>query len=102
MESPWKGDLATNRHTPYRDSTARPVFAGGKVATGFSGTCRDEQSEILAARWQAPEASVFARHCAGQRVFDGVPARAVVHRSRSSGHRRISREPGRENRCSHN
>jgi hypothetical protein len=46
-----KGDLVTNQHTPYRDSTARPVFAGGEVATGFSGTCRDDQSESLAPRW---------------------------------------------------
>jgi hypothetical protein len=26
------------------------------------------------------EASVFARHCAGQRIFDGVRERAAVHR----------------------
>jgi hypothetical protein len=32
---------------------------------------------------RAAEASVFARHCAGYRIFDGVPARAAVHRSSS-------------------
>ena len=59
MESPWKGDLATNRHTPYRDSTARPVFAGGKVATGFSGTCRDEQSEVFGSSLAGPRSISF-------------------------------------------
>ena len=46
-QSPWKGDLVTNQHTPYRDSTARPVFAGREVTTGFSGTYRDDQSEVF-------------------------------------------------------
>jgi hypothetical protein len=46
-ESPWKGDLVTNQHTSYRNSAARPVFAGDEVTTGFSGTCRDEQSEVF-------------------------------------------------------
>ena len=27
-EGTWKGDLVTNQHTPYRNSAARPVFAG--------------------------------------------------------------------------
>jgi hypothetical protein len=46
-EGAWKGDLVTNQHTPYRDSTARPVFAGREVTTGFSGTYRDDDSEVF-------------------------------------------------------
>jgi hypothetical protein len=46
-ESRWKGDLVTNQHTPYRDSTARPVFGGREVTTGFSGTYGDDQSEVF-------------------------------------------------------
>jgi hypothetical protein len=45
--SSWKGDLVTNQHTPYHDSAARPVFAGREVTTGFSGTYRDDQSEVF-------------------------------------------------------
>jgi hypothetical protein len=43
----WKGDLVTNQHTPYRDSLARPVFAGREVTTGFSGTYGDDESEVF-------------------------------------------------------
>jgi hypothetical protein len=43
----WKGELLTNQHTPYRDSTARPVFAGREVATGFTGTYQGDQSEVF-------------------------------------------------------
>jgi hypothetical protein len=43
----WKGDLVTNQHTPYRDSMARPVFGGREVTTGFSGTFRDDGSEVF-------------------------------------------------------
>ena len=43
----WKGGLVTNQHTPYHDSTARPVFAGREVTTGFSGTYRDDNSEVF-------------------------------------------------------
>ena len=46
-EGSWKGDLVTNQHTPYRDPTARPVFGGREVTTGFSGTWRDDQSEVF-------------------------------------------------------
>ena len=42
-----KGDLVTNQHTPYRDPTARPVFGGREVTTGFSGTFRDDRSEVF-------------------------------------------------------
>jgi hypothetical protein len=44
----WKGDLVTNQHTPYHDSMARPVFGGREVTIGFSGTFRDDQSEVFA------------------------------------------------------
>jgi hypothetical protein len=43
----WKGDLVTNQHTPYRDGTARPVFGGREVTTGFSGTFQADQSEVF-------------------------------------------------------
>jgi hypothetical protein len=46
-ESRWKGDLITNQHTTYRDSSARPVFAGREVTTGFSGTYGNDQSEVF-------------------------------------------------------
>ena len=46
-EGTWKGELVTNQHTPYRDSPARPVFAGREVTTGFSGTYRDDHSEVF-------------------------------------------------------
>ena len=55
----WKGDLVTNQHTPYRDSTARPVFAGREVTTGFSGTCRDEQSEVFGSSLASPRSISF-------------------------------------------
>lgn len=42
----WKGDLVTRQHTPYRDPAARPVFAGHEVTTGFSGSYRDDGSEV--------------------------------------------------------
>ncbi|MFH1343496.1 MAG: GrlR family regulatory protein [Pseudomonadota bacterium] len=43
----WKGDLVTNQHTRYHDPTARPVFAGREVTTGFTGTWRDDCSEVF-------------------------------------------------------
>jgi hypothetical protein len=46
-ESSWKGDLVTNQHTPYRDPAARPVFGGREVTTGFSGSFRDDTSEVF-------------------------------------------------------
>jgi hypothetical protein len=46
-EATWKGELVTNQHTPYRDSAARPVFAGREVTTGFSGTYRGGESEVF-------------------------------------------------------
>jgi hypothetical protein len=46
-EGTWKGDLVTNQHTPYRNGTARPVFAGREVTTGFSGTYGGDNSEVF-------------------------------------------------------
>jgi hypothetical protein len=46
-EGNWKGQVVTNQHTPYHDPTARPVFAGREVTTGFSGTYRDDRSEVF-------------------------------------------------------
>jgi hypothetical protein len=46
-EGRWKGDLVTNQHTRYRDPTARPVFGGREVTTGFSGSFRDDTSEVF-------------------------------------------------------
>ena len=46
-EDTWKDDLVTNQHTPYRDPTARPVFGGREVTTGFSGSYRDDRSEVF-------------------------------------------------------
>ena len=44
----WKGDLVTNQHTPYRDtSLARPLFDGREVTSGFSGTFGDGDSEVF-------------------------------------------------------
>ena len=43
----WKGEVVTNQHTPYQDPTARPVFGGRKVTTGFSGTFGDDRSEVF-------------------------------------------------------
>jgi hypothetical protein len=46
-EGSWKGEVLTNQHTPYRDPTARPVFGGREVTTGFSGTWQDDRAEVF-------------------------------------------------------
>jgi hypothetical protein len=43
----WKGELATNQHTPFADSFVRPLFGGKEVTSGFSGTYRDEEAEVF-------------------------------------------------------
>jgi hypothetical protein len=43
----WKGDLVTNQHTPYRESTAIPLFGGREVTSGFSGTYTDDGAEVF-------------------------------------------------------
>ena len=47
-DSTWKGELLTQQHTPYGESSARPVFAGREVSTGFSGTFANDRSEVFA------------------------------------------------------
>jgi hypothetical protein len=43
----WKGQLATNQHTPFPDRSVRPLFGGQEVTTGFSGTFEDDSSEVF-------------------------------------------------------
>jgi hypothetical protein len=43
----FKGGLVTRQHTPYPDLSARPVFAGREVTTGFSGTYSDDWAEVF-------------------------------------------------------
>jgi hypothetical protein len=43
----WKGGLVTRQHTPYRDVSVRPVFAGYEVTTGFSGTYADDCADVF-------------------------------------------------------
>jgi T3SS negative regulator,GrlR len=43
----WKGNLATNQHTPFPDRHLRPLFAGQEVTSGFSGTFADDGSEVF-------------------------------------------------------
>ncbi|MCG6203622.1 hypothetical protein LPW26_03140 [Rhodopseudomonas sp. HC1] len=44
----WKGELLTRQHTPYAETSTRPVFAGREVSTGFSGTFANDRSEVFA------------------------------------------------------
>jgi T3SS negative regulator,GrlR len=60
-----RGEMITNQHTPYRESTARPVFAGREVTTGFSGTYEDGK------------AAIFGTSLVGSR---SVSFRATLHR----------------------
>jgi hypothetical protein len=43
----WKGEIATNQHTPYHETDARPVFGGREVTTGFSGTFEGDRAEVF-------------------------------------------------------
>ena len=43
----WKGNLATNQHTPFPDRRLRTLFAGQEVTTGFSGTFAGDRSEVF-------------------------------------------------------
>src|SRR5450432_2296504 len=43
----WKGQVATNQHTPFFDPFTRPLFAGQEVASGFSGTFAGDQAEVF-------------------------------------------------------
>jgi hypothetical protein len=43
----WKGELATNQHTPFADPLVRPLFAGAEATSGFSGTFNGEEAEVF-------------------------------------------------------
>lgn len=43
----WKGELATNQHTPFADSLTRPLFAGQEATSGFSGTYHGDEAEVF-------------------------------------------------------
>lgn len=43
----WKGELATNQHTPFANSEVRPLFGGKEVSSGFSGTFTDDGAEVF-------------------------------------------------------
>lgn len=42
----WKGELATNQHSPFADPLVRPLFAGTEATSGFSGTFGEEGAEV--------------------------------------------------------
>lgn len=42
----WKGELATNQHSPFTDASVRPLFGGQEVTSGFSGTFSDDEAEV--------------------------------------------------------
>lgn len=42
----WKGELATNQHSPFADPLVRPLFAGAEATSGFSGTFNEEGAEV--------------------------------------------------------
>ena len=42
----WKGELATNQHSPFADPLVRPLFAGSEATSGFSGTFNEEGAEV--------------------------------------------------------
>ncbi|MET4071674.1 hypothetical protein ABID58_006489 [Bradyrhizobium sp. S3.2.6] len=42
----WKGELATNQHSPFADPLVRPLFAGAEATSGFSGTFSEEGAEV--------------------------------------------------------
>jgi len=42
----WKGELATNQHSPFADPLVRPLFAGSEATSGFSGTFDEEGAEV--------------------------------------------------------
>ena len=43
----WKGELATNQHSPFADPLVRPLFAGAEATSGFSGTFSEEGAEVF-------------------------------------------------------
>ena len=43
----WKGQLATNQHTPFDNPYIRPLFGGQEVTSGFSGTFTEDGAEVF-------------------------------------------------------
>jgi hypothetical protein len=43
----WKGQLATNQHSPFPDPLTRPLFAGQEVTSGFTGTFANDEAEVF-------------------------------------------------------
>jgi hypothetical protein len=43
----WKGQLATNQHSPFPDKLVRPLFAGQEVTSGFTGTFANDEAEVF-------------------------------------------------------
>ena len=43
----WKGELATNQHSPFADPSIRPLFAGAEATSGFSGTFSEDAAEVF-------------------------------------------------------
>ncbi|QPF88597.1 GrlR family regulatory protein [Bradyrhizobium commune] len=43
----WKGELATNQHSPFADPFVRPLFGGEEVTSGFSGTFNEDGAEVF-------------------------------------------------------
>ena len=43
----WKGELATNQHSPFADPLVRPLFARAEATSGFSGTFSEEGAEVF-------------------------------------------------------
>ena len=43
----WKGEIATNQHTPFADPSVRPLFGGNEVTSGFSGTFTADEAEVF-------------------------------------------------------
>jgi hypothetical protein len=46
-EGTWKGQLATNQHSPFPDPFVRSLFAGQEVTSGFTGTFADDAAEVF-------------------------------------------------------
>jgi hypothetical protein len=67
-EGTWKGNLATNQHTPFPDRTVRPLFAGQEVTTGFSGKFEDDRSEVFGTTLVGTRSLMF--HATLQRLAD--------------------------------
>ncbi|MBR0950862.1 hypothetical protein JQ591_10510 [Bradyrhizobium canariense] len=57
----WKGELATNQHTPFADGLTRPLFGGEEATSGFSGTFSDDAAEVFGAMLVAGHRSLGFR-----------------------------------------